>query len=89
LLEPAVALGRPVSYGAFAYTTPPGHPPARDAVAWWGDMEFLPHFWGLLNLPSIEMRLVFADAPLSAPTRHELAGELQRSVAAILPASAA
>lgn len=89
LLEPAVSLARPVSYATLSYRTAPSDPPARESVAWWGDMAFAGHFWGLLKLRAIHFDVTFGDEPLSAPTRKELAGALRHAIAARLPASAA
>ena len=88
LLEPAVALGRPVSHATLAYRTGPGHGPAREAVAWWGDMTFPDHFWALLQLPRIDATVRFGDAPLSGDDRHELSRALWTAVDAALPRDA-
>lgn len=43
-----------------AYTALDGQPtdqPARDTLAWYGDMDFLPHFWQLLHIGSAEVHV--------------------------------
>lgn len=81
LLEPAIALGLPVHWAALAYGTPPGEPPAREAVAWWGDARFAPHLLGLLGLARVDARLVLGGHPLAGRHRGELARALHASVA--------
>lgn len=80
LLQPAVSAGHPVSYASINYRTPAGAPPAEMAVCWWGDMTFGAHFWGLLQLPSIEGSVSFGNRTLAADSRHELARSLQTAV---------
>jgi len=84
LLAPAAATGLLVHYAAMRYRTPEGEPPAREAVAWWGDMLFLPHLRGLLRLRCIEAEVRFGAAPLVAADRKELARRLQDGVVALL-----
>lgn len=51
-------------------------------IAWYGDMDLLPHVWQLLCLPGISAELVFLP-PVEAAgiDRKELAGQCQRSIA--------
>lgn len=84
LLAPAAATGLPVHYVALSYRTPEGEPSAREAVAWWGDMQFLPHLRGLLRLRSIEAEIRFGAMPLVAADRKELARRLQEGVERLL-----
>lgn len=84
LLEPAVALGRPVHFAALQYATPPGERPASEAVCWWGDMTFGSHLLGLLALSGVEASVVFGAEPLRATDRKELALRLRHAVVASL-----
>lgn len=38
----------------------------RDLYAWWGDMEFAPHFWKFLTLSGAKLRIIFH--PVIKPT---------------------
>jgi 1-acyl-sn-glycerol-3-phosphate acyltransferase len=90
LLEPAVALGRPVHWGTLEYRAPDGGPPASEVVCWWRDMTFVGHFWNLLGLSSIRATVQFGEEPLTADTRHELARRLHEAVSGqMLPAEPA
>lgn len=80
LLEPAVRADRPVSHAALAYATGPGEPPAADAVCWWGDMTFGPHFLELLGLAGLEATIRFGGQPLRDVDRRRLAERLHRAV---------
>jgi len=80
LLQPACTTGHPVNYASVSYRTPAGAPPAEMSVCWWGDMTFGNHFWGLLQLPSIEGSVSFGNRSVAADSRHELARSLQSAV---------
>jgi 1-acyl-sn-glycerol-3-phosphate acyltransferase len=84
LLELAANQARPVHYAALRYTTPENEPPARDAVCWWGDMTFPPHFFNLLKLRRFDLHLAFGAQPVQATERKELAQELWAQVNAQL-----
>jgi 1-acyl-sn-glycerol-3-phosphate acyltransferase len=80
LLEPASRAGLPVHYASISYDTPPGAPPARLAVCWWGEMDFGPHLRGLLRVPRIEARVTFGSGPKASADRRVLAAELWQAV---------
>jgi 1-acyl-sn-glycerol-3-phosphate acyltransferase len=80
LLEPAARLGLPVRYAALRYSTPLGSPPPEEAVCWWGEMSFGPHFLRLLALPSLAAHVHFGAEPIRAPDRKTLAARLRRAV---------
>jgi 1-acyl-sn-glycerol-3-phosphate acyltransferase len=80
LLEPAAAGKLAVHACALRYETPTDGPPAWSAVAWWGDMSFLPHFLGLCALRRIDARIAFAEHPVMADDRKALAGALEQAV---------
>jgi 1-acyl-sn-glycerol-3-phosphate acyltransferase len=65
--------GKPVHVASICYATPAGSPPASEAVCWWGDMEFFPHLYRLLQIPRIEARVRFHPEPVPAAHRKELA----------------
>ena len=81
LLEPAAREGWPVRHVALRYFTPPGAPPASEAVCWWGDMSFAPHLWALLAVPSFVARMSFGPEPIRDSDRKSLARRLHVEVA--------
>jgi 1-acyl-sn-glycerol-3-phosphate acyltransferase len=86
LFEAARASGLPVHCAAVEYETPPGAPPARLAVSWWGGMTFPGHLWRLASLPGFRARVGFAAEPVPATLeRRTLAAEARERVAALRP----
>lgn len=77
IFEAALGTGHPVHCAAITYRTPPGAPPARLAVCWWGDMGFLGHLYRVLMLPSFEARVVFVAEPARGADRKQLARAAQ------------
>lgn len=77
LLEPAAARALPVHYAVIHYRTAPGARPAREAVCWWGDMDFFPHLLGLLRLPGVRARITFGAEPVRHQDRKILAIHLR------------
>lgn len=82
LFEVALRTGTPVSHAALSYGTPPGTPPARLAVCWWGDMTFPAHFYRLLMLPGFHASLSFGRDTVAAADRKSLARRAHRAVTA-------
>jgi 1-acyl-sn-glycerol-3-phosphate acyltransferase len=80
LLESAARAGLPVWYATISYRTPEGWPPAREAVCWWADMSFGPHFLKMLGLPGFDARLVFGEQPVVESDRKLLAKRLRQEV---------
>jgi 1-acyl-sn-glycerol-3-phosphate acyltransferase len=80
LLDPAVQHACPVSFAAVSYRTPVGQPPAHLSVCWWGEMSFLPHFYRLLQLESVDATLVFGSHSIRADDRKQLARKLWQAV---------
>ncbi|MCI0418393.1 MAG: 1-acyl-sn-glycerol-3-phosphate acyltransferase, partial [Acidobacteria bacterium] len=80
LLEPAVRGGSPVSFATVSYRTPVGQAPAHQSVCWWGEMPFLPHFYRLLQLKSLEATLGFGSHSIRADDRKLLARKLWQAV---------
>lgn len=77
----------PIQPVTIRYTAVDGDPVSelnRDAVSWHGSMEFFPHFWNVLNLRSIDVRLIVHDRiPFSSGSTPrglaEQTGEIVRS----------
>lgn len=80
LLEVPASAGRPVSWAAITYRTPPGTLPAGDAVCWWGGADFLGHFLPLLGLPYVEAHLSFGDTVIREKDRKQLALKLHQAI---------
>jgi len=55
-------------------------------VAWYGDMDFFPHFWNLLQVKSLEVVVQFHPAYAVTPgqDRKKLAAQMQLEIAAPL-----
>jgi len=81
LLEVAAREAIPVHWAAIEYRTGEGDRPARDAICWWGDAEFLPHLWQLLGVRSFEATIRFGAEALASEDRKELAGQLRAAIA--------
>lgn len=80
LLADAAARGAPVYWLTVSYRTPPGSPPARDRVCWWGDMGFVPHVLGLFALRRIHCTVRFGEGPVRSTDRKAMAVELRRAM---------
>jgi 1-acyl-sn-glycerol-3-phosphate acyltransferase len=62
----------PVHAAAIGYQSP--------EVCWWGDKELLPHLLHLCEMPCIEARVCFCEAPVADTDRKRLAEELRAAV---------
>lgn len=82
LLELPASLGEPVHHASVSYSTAPGDAAPELTVCWWGDMKFAGHFWGLLRLSRIDVRLAFGQESIHADDRKVLATTLHRAVSA-------
>lgn len=80
LLEPPARAGWPVSYASLSYRTRPHEAPAEEAVCWWGEMQFLPHLFGLLQLTGFDARLTFGETTIQETDRKLLATKLHAAV---------
>jgi 1-acyl-sn-glycerol-3-phosphate acyltransferase len=81
LLDWAAREQFPVHYAAITYTTDAGCAPAHLAVGWWGDMTFGAHAVNLCRLAGFRATVVFGPEPITAPTRGELARQVQQAIA--------
>lgn len=70
-------------YARVAYQTGPESPAAADAVCWWGDADFLPHAWGLFQLPRIDALIHFGPDTVDCAHRKELAVTLHDRICSL------
>jgi 1-acyl-sn-glycerol-3-phosphate acyltransferase len=77
LLEYPASHDLPVRYAVIRYQTPPGWPPARDTVCWWGNAPFIPHFPRLLRMPGFDAVLEFGPESHHDADRKALATTLR------------
>jgi len=80
LLAPIAASDRPVHYASLTYRTPGEDAPAYQTTAWWGDMEFAPHFWRMLATPRIDAYVHFGRLDGDTDDRKEIAEHLTDEV---------
>ena len=83
LLEVAARDEVPVHWAAIRYAVPDSEPPVTESVAW-GDMPFLPHVWGLLQIAEIRAEVIFGAKPIVDRDRKALAAKLQSAVAEVV-----
>lgn len=70
----------PVSYATLSYRTSNPENLAHLDICWWGDMEFFPHLWHLLQLKSFEATITFGEHSIIEDDRKELAKKLHQAV---------
>jgi 1-acyl-sn-glycerol-3-phosphate acyltransferase len=80
LLFHAAAGGHPVYYASISYRTGAGDAHPSEAVCWWGDMPFGPHFLRLLGLSRIDARVEFGADPVQESDRKLLAEKLWQAI---------
>jgi 1-acyl-sn-glycerol-3-phosphate acyltransferase len=82
LLEPARALGRPVTAGAIGYSLRDGS--VADEVCYWRDMTLLPHLLNLITKREISAEISFAGAKPLTGDRKSIARRLRDEVHSLL-----
>lgn len=80
LLAPIAASDRPVHYASLTYRTPGDDAPAYQTTAWWGDMEFAPHFWRMLAIPRVDATVHYGRLDGDADDRKVIAERLTTAV---------
>ncbi|PCJ55565.1 MAG: hypothetical protein COA70_00300 [Planctomycetota bacterium] len=73
LFEVAVQTGLPVHVACLHYATKSEKNPTELRVCWWGDMSFASHFYYLMTMPGVQVRVRFSTDPVKAENRKELA----------------
>ena len=69
----------PVHYVSISYHSQDANRPAWSHICWWGDMDFLPHFWNLLKMKTIEVTINFGES-VNIGDRKKLSDKLQKAV---------
>jgi 1-acyl-sn-glycerol-3-phosphate acyltransferase len=80
LLDLPVRLKRPVHHATLGYRTPPGEPPAHEAVCFAGDVPFARHAWGILELRGIFASVHLDPEPIAEADRKLLAERLRGAI---------
>lgn len=79
LLNYPAKIEMPVSCATVSYRSSDPNRPAWSHICWWGDMDFLPHFWELLKIKRIDITIRFGEK-LTANDRKELSKQLHNQV---------
>ena len=82
-LEFAAIRNLPVHYASISYRIPNGEANAGDAVCWWGDAEFVSHFWRLCGIKTFTAIINFGEKPVRNSNRKELTKELHEKISEI------
>lgn len=69
----------PVNCAVISYLSSDANRPAWSHVCWWGDMAFLPHFWELLKIKKVDVRIRFGDK-IVGNDRKKLSKQLHKEV---------
>jgi 1-acyl-sn-glycerol-3-phosphate acyltransferase len=80
LLQPAATNSFPVSWAVLRYENPPGWPPASVTVAWTDWTPIALHIYRACYPPYIDAEIEYGTDTVVAPTRKELARELESRV---------
>ena len=80
LLELPVRMGKAVHHATLGYRTPPGEPPAAEAVCFAGGVSFARHALGVLALKSAVASLHFDPDPITEADRKLLAERLRQAI---------
>lgn len=80
LVEPALALGRPVVCASIHYDTAPGAPPASAIIGWWRPEPITEHFLRALKYPGTTATIHYATVDPAGMDRKELASTLHATV---------
>lgn len=69
----------PVSWATIHYRTRI-EVPAHEAICWWGDTDFLPHIWGLAQMPGFDGSIRFGEQTVCDNDRKRLAQGLHSAM---------
>lgn len=80
LVEPALALGRPVACATIHYETSPKAPPASRIIGWWRPEGLHTHFIRALGYPGTTATIRYGRVDIAGLDRKELAAALHGEV---------
>jgi 1-acyl-sn-glycerol-3-phosphate acyltransferase len=80
LFEAPRRAGRATAGAALSYSTRDGDPDPAEAVCWWGDMEFLPHLFGLMKLSGVRATVEWLPETYRASDRKRLAARIHAAI---------
>lgn len=83
LLRPAVEENTPCLPLCLHYDVSNPAVSPRTAICWAADIGFLAHFWGVLRLPRVRVRIRRASEPLRGDDRKQLAIALREATLAL------
>lgn len=83
LFESAVRHRWPVTGAWIEYSPGGGDGGVHDAVCWWGDADFAPHFWNFLAQRRTRARVAFGPARPAGPDRKKLARQLHARISGL------
>ena len=83
LFEPAAKTKTPVAYASLSYQTAFHETPAATSVCWWGEADFVRHFFGLLGLKKIEASISFGSETIISNHRKQLARDAHSLVSGL------
>jgi 1-acyl-sn-glycerol-3-phosphate acyltransferase len=69
-----------VHYASISYSAE-GEAEAWKDICWWGEMDFLTHFWNLLKIKSSTAHIHFGDSSMQDTDRKSLSRKLHQAVA--------
>jgi len=81
LFEAPRRAGRATAAAALSYATRRGDPDPATAVCWWGDMEFLPHLFGLMKLSGVRATVDWLPETYRESDRKRLAARTHTAIA--------
>lgn len=79
-LEFAAIKNLSVSYASISYRVSDGEFSTGDDICWWGDAEFISHFWRLCRIKTFTAIINFGNQPIKNRNRKELSRELHEKI---------
>lgn len=79
-LEFAARANLPVFYASISYETADETVKPNESICWWGDADFIPHLWRLLQIKTLTATIIFGQEAINCRDRKRLAEQLQIKV---------
>lgn len=80
LLQYPVKKNMEVHYFSLSYKSKDPNRSAANYICWWGDMEFVSHFWELLKLSGFKATIRFGKKTVTGNDRKQMASRLWRNI---------